>query len=134
MHPPVLYYCNSLFIAHAQPPSTLSLPPRRPVIKRNTVLQEVASFCHRMRLRGRVCRYHPPLNPNLQPVMLCRAGDVESFTHNLTERAALAQQRSQQLSRDIERMRQQLTSTHAQLQQLLPLKPAAAVRPCLFPL
>jgi hypothetical protein len=44
----------------------------------------------------------------------------------------LAQQRSQQLSRDLERMRQQLTSTQAQLLQLLPLKPATAVRTFIF--
>ncbi len=57
---------------------------------------------------------------------------MESFTQNLNERSALAKQRSQHLSRDIERMRQQLMSVKAQLQQLLPLKNAIAVRPAHF--
>ncbi len=44
------------------------------------------------------------------------------------QRAASAQQRSLQLSRDIEGMQQQLAATKATLQQLLPIKQAATVR------
>ena len=57
---------------------------------------------------------------------------MEAYTQNLNERATLAQQRSQQLSRDIERMQLQLTSAKHQLQQLLPIKNAATVRLRLF--
>jgi hypothetical protein len=53
---------------------------------------------------------------------------VEAYTQNLNERATLAQQRSQQLSRDIERMRLQLTTAQQQLLQLLPIRNAATVR------
>ncbi len=53
---------------------------------------------------------------------------MEAYTQNLNERATLAQQRSQQLSRDIERMRLQLTTAQQQLLQLLPIRNAATVR------
>lgn len=53
---------------------------------------------------------------------------MEAYTQNLNERATLAQQRSQQLSRDIERMRLQLTTAQQQLLQLHPIRNAATVR------
>lgn len=72
------------------------------------------------------------LKTNPKPVTFFRATDVEAYTHNLNERTTLAQQRSQQLSRDIDSMRLQLTATKHQLLQLVPIKNAATVRPPLI--
>ncbi len=75
---------------------------------------------------------HSLLKTNPKPATFYRATDVEAYTQNLNERATLAQQRSQQLSRDLERMRLQLTAAKQQLLQLLPIKNAATVRLRLF--
>ncbi len=61
--------------------------------------------------------------------MFPRAADVDSFTQNLSERAAAATQRKQLLLADIGRMRLQLAATKSALQQLqLPQRASEVLR------